>query len=45
MQVFNHPNVIKIREYYRPKSDVLHIVMEYADDGTLSHHIRQRHTK
>ena len=42
MQVFNHPNIVSLHEYYRPKVDVILLVLDHADDGSLEEHIEQR---
>ena len=36
LEALSHPNIIKFREIYQTKQQKLHIVMEYADGGTLA---------
>lgn len=36
MEALSHPNIIQFREIYQTKQQKLHIVMEYADGGTLA---------
>lgn len=33
MEIFEHPNIIGVRDCYRTEKDVLCIVMDHADDG------------
>ena len=42
MKILKHPNLVRMHDYYRAKSDVLHIILEYADDGSIDTHIRDR---
>jgi NIMA (never in mitosis gene a)-related kinase len=41
LEALNHPNIIKFREIYQTKEQKLHIVMEYADSGTLASFIKE----
>ena len=35
MEKLDHPNIIKFKEVYKTRTDMLHIIMEYADDGDI----------
>ena len=41
MEVLNHPNIIHFREVYKTKKGQLCIVMDYADGGDLTSHIKK----
>ena len=40
MRKLDHPNIVRFKEVYRTKLHKLNIVMEYADGGDLSTHIK-----
>ena len=45
MMLFDHPNIIKIKDVFKTKSHELEIVMEYCDKGCLNDLIEERYEK
>ena len=39
MKSFNHPNIISYKESFIEEDDLI-IIMEYAEEGDLEHHIK-----
>ena len=45
LQIFNHPNIVRVRESYKTKKGHLCIVMDYADGGDLAKAIEEQKGK
>ena len=43
MSVLKHPNIVKVHEWYRTSNTDLHIVLEFADNGSLLDHVKKRY--
>lgn len=45
MKLFDHPNIIKIKDVFKTKAGILNIVMEFAEKGDLNNIILDRKEK
>ena len=45
MKLFNHPNIIGIKDVFKTKSGMLNIIMEYAEKGDLGNIIDDKKKK
>ena len=41
-QIFKHANIVSMHDFYVEENDEIHLIQEYADDGSLEMHIEER---